>query len=115
MKLKLKETLGRIINELYETHDMIKSQTFTYANSTTLASGEVKSISGNDFNYTVPDGYELLGIKSMYVSSSAVDIVQCRLAATTAPFVRVRNGGNTGMTSFTVYVTVNFIKARYME
>ena len=79
MKLKLKETLARILTEQRNTQNMMMVKTFTYTSTAALAAKGRLIIKGEDINFAVPSGYELLGIRAAYGSTQYINIMQFKI------------------------------------
>lgn len=119
MTFKLKEWIAKVTQTLAEqkddTNPLIIYQSYSFTRSTALGSGTSLAITGNDVNFSIPNGYTVLGIKNAYSSTAQLDIQQMRLGSGNGQFIRVRNGGTSSIDSFTVYVGVNFIRSDYYK
>ena len=119
MTFKLKEWIAKVTQTLAEQRDsespIIIYKSYSFTRSDSFPAGATLAITGNDIGFSIPDGYTILGIRTAYAGNGQAEIQQFRLGQGEGQFVRIRNGGTSAISNFTIYVTVNFIRSDYYK
>ena len=80
-----------------------------------LAGNATKTYTAADFNFSIPDGYSLFGIVSIYAGDYRISISSFSpLDTSYDSFLVIRNVSSTART-ITPYIVVSFIKNSYAE
>lgn len=114
----LSSLLNFIGNKILDTQDLIVRKTYEYTVTDTIAAGANKIISSNDFGASVPDGYTMLGFRSVYLTGSGaakIALQSLRGANGAAQMVSIINVGSSAATGFTIQIMVTYIKNRYYK